>query len=260
MNRKLIIKYINYRLSAFTEHDLHSPFLYDLYMNIIKNKYVFYDFEWLNGIRAKLMSSNDVIEINDLGAGSKKLSKSREVKKIVKHGNACKKQAEFLYRLVNKFKPQTIVELGTSIGLTTLYLAKASSKAQVYTIEGCSNTYSYANEIFEQSGMKNITSIQGNFDVEFPKLINQLSSIDLLYIDGNHTYDATIRYFEAALTIINSNTIIVFDDINWSDGMQKAWKEICDNPKVKISLDFFHFGMVFFRTEHIAQEHFVLKF
>lgn len=260
MNFKLIVDYINYRLTAATEHDLHSPFLYDLYMQLIKNKYKFYDFDRLNELRKKLAENTDEIEIQDFGAGSKKLSNKRIIKDIVKHGNASQKQAEFFYRLINKFKPDTVIELGTSVGLTTLYFAYPSKKTQVYTIEGCKNTHAFANDFFEQVGVNNITSVCGVFDVELPKLLDQLNKIDVLYIDGNHTYEATIKYFKLALSKIHSNSILIFDDINWSNGMQKAWKEVCEHSSVKISLDFFHFGMVFFREEHKVKEHYVLKF
>ncbi len=260
MNVKLIVDYINYRLTAATEHDLHSPFLYDFYMQLIQNDYNYYDFDILKEWRGKLLENSNEIEIQDFGAGSKKLSNRRIIKDIVKNSNASKKQAEFFYRLINKFNPQSVIELGTSLGLTTLYLAIPSKKITVYTIEGCKNTHAFANEFFKLVGVKNITSICGVFDDEFPKLINQLGKLDMLYIDGNHTYEATLKYFKLALSKIHSNSILIFDDINWSKGMQRAWKEVCRHPDVKISLDFFHFGMVFFREEHKAKEHYVLKF
>lgn len=261
MNLKTVLKYINYRLTAYTEHDLHSPFMYNFYMELIENKHPFNDFEELNTIRHQLQNNTSVIEITDLGAGSRKLnSNKRAIKQIAKHGIAQKKQAEFLYRLINKFNPTTIVELGTSIGLTSLYLAKANAKSTLYSIEGCPNLFQFSKELFKENGIKNIQSINGNFNEEFPKLLSRLNTLDVLYIDGNHAYEPTISYFKMALEKRNANSIFIFDDIYWSEGMEKAWKEICTHPEVSLSLDLFYFGIVFFRTENKNKEHFVLKF
>ena len=261
MNIKLILNYLNYRFTAYNEHDVHSPFVYDFYMELIKNENPFKDFEGLNLIRSQLLIDATELNVTDFGAGSKKLnSNARKIKDITKNGIAQKKQAEFFYRLINKFKPKTIVELGTSVGLTTLYLAKPIKKNTVYTIEGCPEIYKFANQIILKNKAKNIININGNFNNEFPKLLKEIENLDLLYVDGNHSYEATMMYFKLALTNKNTQSVFVFDDINWSNDMQKAWKEICLNKEVKLSLDFFHFGIIFFRTEQKEKEHFVLKF
>ena len=256
-----ILKYLNYKLTAYTEHDVHSPFVYEFYMELIKNEYAYGDFAELDNIRKELLANETTIEITDLGAGSKKLnSRKRVVKEIAKHGIAQQKQAEFLYRLLNKFQPNTIVELGTSIGLTTLFLSKAVPKAKIYTIEGCHNLHQFSTTVFKNHNAENITSINGNFNYELPKLIQTIDTLDYLYIDGNHAYEPTIRYFNLALTKKNTNSIFVFDDIYWSREMQQAWKEISEHKDVRLSLDLFYFGIVFFRTENKNKEHFVLKF
>lgn len=261
MNFKQAIKYINYRLTSYTEHDLHSPFLYNLYTELILNKIPFNDFEALNKTRAEVLKDTTELLITDFGAGSKKLkSNKRRVCDIAKHGIAQKKQAEFLFRLVNKFNPKVIVELGTSVGLTTLYLAKPSSKSQVYTIEGSETLVDYAKKQALKHQVKNIEFIHGNFNEKLPQLLKSLDSVDLFYVDGNHAYEPTLNYFEMALGKKNKDSIFVFDDINWSSGMQKAWNEIVNHPEVTLSLDFYHFGIVFFRTENKEKEHFVLKF
>lgn len=261
MNLKLLLNYINYKITSFTEHDVHSPFVYNFYMELIKNKYPYDDFSILNDERQSLLKNEIELEITDFGAGSKKIkSNTRKVKDIAKYGIAQKKQAEFLYRLVNKFSPKTIIELGTSIGLTTMYLSLPNKQSNIYTLEGCPEIFNFSKQLFEKNKLTNITQIKGNFNDEFPKLLNKIDNIDLLYVDGNHSYEATLAYFEQALVKKSANSIFIFDDINWSEGMQKAWHEIKSNPEVKLSLDFFHFGIVFFRTEQIEKEHFVLKF
>jgi predicted O-methyltransferase YrrM len=230
-------------------------------MQLVKNPNPFGDFEDLKKIRKQLSLSAETITVTDFGAGSKKLNlANRSIKQIVTHGIAPQKQAEFLYRLINFLNPKTIVELGTSVGLTSLYLAKAAPKATVYTLEGCENLTAFSSQLFKTHQVKNITSITGNFNDTFPKLLNSLTTIDVLYIDGNHAYEPTMRYFELALQKKNEQSVFVFDDITWSEGMLQAWREICAHPDVTLSLDFFFFGVIFFRKEHKHKEHFILKF
>lgn len=230
-------------------------------MQLVKNPNPFGDFEELKKLRKQLSVNSEMIAVTDFGAGSKKLNSThRNIKQIVTHGIAPQKQAEFLYRLMNFLNPKTVVELGTSVGLTSLYLAKAAPKATVYTLEGCENLTAFSSQLFKTNHVKNITSITGNFNDTLPKLLDLLTTVDVLYIDGNHAYDPTMRYFELALQKKNDYSVFIFDDITWSEGMQQAWREICAHPEVTLSLDFFFFGVIFFRKEHKHKEHFSLKF
>ena len=200
MNIKQVLKYINYRLTAYTEHDVHSPFVYDFYTELIKNENPYGDFERLDELRQELLINNTVLEITDFGAGSKKLSSNqRSIQQIAKHGIAQKKQAECLYRLVNKFAPKTLIELGTSVGLTSLYLAKANSLAKLYTLEGSEHLVSFSTELFKKEEVNNIVSVPGNFDVTFPKLLESFDALDYIYIDGTYAMEPTLRYFGLAL-------------------------------------------------------------
>lgn len=261
MSTTRLLKYLNYRLTAHTEHDVHSPFVYNFYQDLIANAPMFEDFIALEQIRKQLQQNQTTITITDLGAGSKKLNSNiRSISDIVQHGIARKKQAEFLYRLVKRFSPKNIIELGTSVGLTSLYLAKAHAASTLYTIEGCPELSTFSKKQFEQQHVNNITSITGNFNEELPKLLSSLESVDLVYFDGNHAYEPTMAYFKMALEKKHAGTILIFDDIYWSAGMEKAWTEIHTHPEVRLSMDFFQFGIVFFRTEQKNKEHFVLKF
>ncbi|MBS1637236.1 MAG: class I SAM-dependent methyltransferase [Bacteroidetes bacterium] len=258
---RLALKYLQYKMNACTDHDLHSPFVYNLYTELIRNKHQYYDFETLNQVRNQLLQNNTSLLIEDLGAGSKTFHNNRRyIKDIAAHGISQKKYAEFLYRLANKFAPATIVELGTSLGLTTLYLAKACPRSRVYTIEGSESLFNTANSIFSQQKQTNIETIRGNFDTAFPELLKSIPSLDLLYIDGNHAYEPTMRYFESALSKKTNSSVFIFDDIYWSPGMEKAWHEIRQHPEVTLSLDLFYIGIIFFRKEQKQKEHFVLRY
>lgn len=256
------LNYINYLLKSKTAHGVHSPFVYKFVTELLESKNEgYYQFKELNTVRKKLLANESIVEITDFGAGSKVFkSNQRKISEIAKHGISQRKHSELYFKLINFCNANTIVELGTSIGLNTLYFAKANSKAKVYTIEGCKALHQFSSDLFKQQKCQNITTINATFDDALPKLLEEIKLIDLLFVDGNHQYDATLRYFKMALSKKHEHSVFIFDDINWNEGMQKAWEEIKQHPEVTLSLDLFYIGVVFFRQEQKEKEHFVLKY
>lgn len=240
---------------------MHSPFMFHLVLNVIYLKEEFYDYKSLSETRKKLSTDETVLNITDFGAGSRVFKgNERRVKDIAKHGISNEKYARLLFRLVNHFKPNTIVELGTSVGLTTMYLAAANKKAKVYTLEGSKEIAAFAKQQFKKNKFENIELVEGDFKDTFPILLNKLNNVDFAYVDGNHTKEASINYFMQLLPKCNENSVLIFDDINWSQGMQEAWQHIKTHEQVKLSIDLFFVGIVLFRKEQKEQEHFVVRF
>jgi predicted O-methyltransferase YrrM len=193
-----------------------------------------------------------------MGAGSA-ISSNKTVGSIAKHSAKSAKQAQLLFRLVNFFEPETIIELGTSLGVSTAYLASANSKIPVITIEGCEETAEIAKQNFKHLKLKNIEQLVGNFDEVFPKLVKGCKKIDLIYIDGNHRKQPTINYFQQCLEKVNEDSVLIFDDIYWSDEMIQAWEEIKKNNQVTLTIDLFYMGIVLFRKQQTKQ-HFMIRF
>src|SRR5690606_5936835 len=189
-------------------------------------------------LRRKLRKDNRMLEITDLGAGSMlNNSKSKRVSSLAKNALKPARIARLIARLANEFCPETIVELGTSLGITTLYLSKASPFSRIITVEGCPRTAGVAQENFDCLHAENIDARIGNFDVLFPQIVNELPKIDFLFIDGNHRKEATLSYFYNCLPKVHPGTILIFDDIYWSEGMKEAWKEIQNHPSVTVTID-----------------------
>ena len=252
-------KYLQYKLNAKDEHSIHSPFVFKLYTEVISNQNNYYAFDELNKIRKQLLNNQQTIEVVDLGAGSKKMSNTRKIADIAKYSIANKKYAELLFRLCNYFKPQTVLELGTSLGLSSLYISQAVPKANIISVEGCPNTYAFAKQLITSTRVKNIETINQSFDDAFETILKN-KKFDLVYIDGNHTYEATIKYFNELLKSTDENSVLIFDDIYWTADMTKAWEEIKAHPAVTLSIDLYKVGLVFFRKENKQKEHFCLKY
>jgi len=258
-------KYFSYKLLAKNEHGIHSPFVFKLYTEVISNKEKYYAYDELAKIRAQLLNNNETIEVTDLGAGSKKMGNTRKISDIARYSVVNQKYGELLFRLVNYIKPQHILELGTSLGLSALYMHKAAPNAQIITVEGCPNTYRFAKKLLlghaelVSASLKPIEYINSGFD-DYLSTIAVNQTFDFVYIHGNHTYEATIKYFNQLLNHTNENSVLLFDDIYWSEGMAKAWEEILAHPSVTLTIDLYKVGLVFFRKENKQKEDFVLRY
>lgn len=256
----LIYKYIIYKLRSTNEHGIHSPFVFDLYNQVFKNQWNYYSYSRIEEIRKLLLSNKKEIAILDLGAGSNfKIQKSRSIADITATASKNKKYSQLLFRLADYFQPKTILELGTSVGISTMYLAMAQSQSEVITIEGSPEIQKIAVENFNNLEISNVKSINGNFDDELPKVLNTITALDLVFFDGNHRKDATLNYFNKCLEKANSESVFIFDDIYWSREMSEAWAIIKNDPRVTVTIDIFQMGIVFFRKEQ-AKQHFILKF
>ena len=229
-------------------HGVHSPFAFQLCEEVFYNHHSYYAFEELNSLREKLLKDKTKISMQDFGAGSKVFSQQdRIVKNIVAKGISSQYQSEIIFKIINFLKLKNCLELGSSIGLNTLYMASVNSSVKVSSIDACEDLIQYAKHLAKKYQRDNIEFIKSTFDEALPKLLK--SSFDFIYIDGNHTYEASMKYFNWVLENVTTNTVVVFDDIYWSEGMTKAWNEIKSNKKVKLSIDTFHLGFVFFRDE-----------
>jgi predicted O-methyltransferase YrrM len=89
------------------------------------------------------------------------------------------------------------------------------------------------------------------------EVLSELDGIDLLFMDANHRYQTTMDYFRQCLPLCKSETIVVIDDIYWSPGMTRAWKEIKEVEKVGMTIDLFQAGVVLFRNG-LGRKHYIL--
>lgn len=254
------MQYLEYWLKAVDQYSLQAPFIFQFYNEVIRDNRAFYAFSEIESLRTDLLKNNREIKILDLGSGSIASSKpQRPISNIAKYSLSSPKFSEFLFKLILHSQPKNILELGTAFGINTLYMAKATSKAPVITLEGCPATIEIAKANFKQLGAGNIEVIPGNIDATLPAVLDELPAVDLVYFDANHTQEATLRYFSQCLPKASEEAIFIFDDIHLSKGMSEAWRSIQNHESVTISLDIFDAGIVFFR-KGISKEHYILEF
>lgn len=258
---RMSVGYILHQITSGNHHDAHSPFLYSLLTEGIYAKENNTQFNVIEERRKSLLKDNTSITVTDFGAGSSINNKpvQRTAKEITSRFAKSPGFCRLLFRIVKFMKPGIIVELGTSMGLSTMYLAAGNPESKVYSLEGCPETARRAIQNFEACGYTNISCITGDFDATLDPLLKKTGKVDLLFIDGNHTYEATLRYFRMVLPWLSSKSVIIFDDINWSSGMQKAWNEIISGKEVTLSVDFYIVGLTFFDTA-LSKQHFKMRY
>ena len=252
--------YVAHLRHAGTRHSVHSPFVYDLVERALRRTADPPSFPDVEALRKALQRDPRTISVEDHGAGSHRFNGTgRRVADIARTAVKPRRQAEMLHRIVRWAGPKTLLELGTSLGLTTLYLARGPASAHVVTIEGSPEIHAIAKHNFAQIGQANITPLLGNFRDQLPKVLASIDQLDFVFIDGHHAQEPTLAYFEQCLTKAHDDTVLVLDDIHWSPGMEEAWRAVQAHPRVTVTVDLFKFGLVFLRKEQ-QREHFVLRY
>lgn len=260
---RLAVKYLRYYLAASSKkgHGTHSPFVFGFIKNVLNSRTSAQISKPIENLRRELLSDHRSIDIQDYGAGSVNgLKRTRRVSGIVKTAAKPPRYAQLLSRIVTHYKPINILELGTSMGLTTAYLALGNPQSRVITVEGSPVIASNAISNFQKLGVTNVRVVTGIFDEVFDNVLAEMPSPDLVFIDGNHSYHPTINYFNRLLRHVKNDSILIFDDIHWSREMEEAWKTISLHPEVRCTIDLFFIGIVLFRQEFREKQHFCIRY
>ncbi len=254
-----ILSYLKFLWNSKNEHGVHSPFVFDLVTKCFYDKTIYPEYSVLKKYRKSLLENINFIEVIDFGVGSRVFkSNKRQISKIAKTAGISSKRAQLLFRIVRYFQPIQILEIGTSLGLATSALSLGIQNSKIISLEGCPNTISQCQLQLQKFNIKNVDLIETEFSNYLKSVKLQSAICNLIYFDGNHSLQATLDYLELLLPTITNDSVWIFDDIHWSSDMEQAWKNIKNHPKVKVTIDTFQWGIVFFRAEQ-EKEHFVIR-
>lgn len=255
-------RYLIYLSRAKNRHGIHSPFVYDFIDKVLNDKTAYPEYKIVEEQRRKLFRNRNLIEIIDFGGSKSSRSYSthiRRIKNIAAKAGIPVKYGRLLHRIVRYFKPSTLLEMGTSLGISTMYQASAAPAGKFLAMEGCASTVEYAVKNLNAINIPEAHFIVGNFDKVLPGLLQKTGIIDYAFIDGNHTKKATLNYFGQLMKHADNNSVYIFHDIHWSADMEQAWEEIKKHKNVTVTIDLFFMGLVFFRKE-LSRQHFILRF
>lgn len=252
----LPFEYINYYLAAKGRHGIHSPFAYDFIDKCVRLPI---DKEFISKrdlLFSQLRKSSEIITIKDFGAGSKKMGTQRKVSSIFKNSSSEGKYADLLYRISKFYQPKQILELGTSLGVGSIHLQAGNTKSELITVEACPQTLAIAQKNFDEFDFT-IQTINSSFQQYISQLKNE--TFDLVYIDGHHDGNALLTYLESIKPFIHNDTLIILDDIRWSNSMMTAWKIICNSEFYQVSIELLRIGIITPRKQQTKQ-HFVFRY
>lgn len=260
---QLALKYIKYHFTAANGkgHGTHSPFVFEFIKFVLNDTKKYSIYSTIEKQRALLLADEKGIDVEDFGAGSTVIkTKKRVIKDIAASSLKPKKYSQLLFRIVQYYNKKNVLELGTSLGITTAYLASAENRPFVSTMEGSNRIAEVAQHNFDVLNLKNVVIINGDFEKTLPIFLASTKTIDLAFLDGNHRKVPTLAYFEQILSNLNSESIVVFDDIHWSKEMEESWAIIKQHEAVTLSIDLFFIGIVFFKKDFKVKQHFTIKF
>lgn len=260
---RLLINYCKYFIGSSNGkgHGIHSPFVYEFVRKVLMDKKNYPAYTQVNNWKKELLADHSIVKVEDLGAGSLvNNTKERSISSIAKNAAKPKKYGRLLYRLISFYKPKNIIEIGTSMGLSTAYFSLANPDSKIITLEGVPSIALRAKQNFSKWGIANAELIEGNFDDTLISALSSLSSVDFVFIDGNHRKEPTLRYFEQIKKFSNNNTILVFDDIHWSKEMEDAWEAIKADKRVMLSIDLFFLGIILFKVDFYQYQDFQIRF
>ena len=284
---RLAQKYLHYYFTAANGkgHGIHSPFVFDFILHVLNDRVVYPDYVAVEGLRRRLRGDGTLLEIEDLGAGSAwKAPSRRSVGDITRRAAKPAKLGQLLYRVARYYRPVRVVELGTSLGFSTAYLAagvraafagegvrgeggvggdgagvKGGDAGRVWTIEGSGQVAAAAERNLGLLGLE-AKVVVGNFDLVLPGVLEEMGGVDLAFVDGNHRRDPTLAYFNQLMEHVGGPAVLIFDDIHWSEEMEEAWMTIKNDPRVYLTIDLFFIGLVFLREEFKVKQDFVIRF
>jgi predicted O-methyltransferase YrrM len=248
------IRYFDYLKKSVNRHDVHSPFIYNLVEDVFRKPLNKSKSNKIELERKFLLKNNTPVLIEDFGA---KKSRQSTVKEIASQSLKDPKYASIIGKLVEHYKPKSVLELGTSLGISTAYLSQGNTS--VYTIEGSGAILDQAKKVWHNLDLSNISSCNGSFDKYLEEIWPEIKQPVIVFVDGNHTYRATLRYFDFFINRLKPDSFIVFDDIHWSHGMEHAWEKIIADKRVSLSVDIFEMGLIFLR-KGVEKQHFIIRF
>jgi predicted O-methyltransferase YrrM len=260
---QLAFKWFQYAIKASNGrgHGIHSPFVYEFVRHVLLDKRSYPAYEQIEQVRKSLLSDKRKLPLSDFGAGSASGNMgTKTISSIAATALSSGKFGRLLFRLARHYHAAKIIELGSSLGISTAYLASGNSSSHVTTMEGSPAIARIATETFERLDLKNISQLTGNFDEGLTRLISTNPPADLVFIDGNHRKKPVLEYFDAFLNKTSPASLIVVHDIHWSAEMEEAWTIIRGHPGVKMSIDLFSAGLIFFREEFKVKQEFIIRF
>ena len=261
MNVNALRSVLAYAWNAGTIYDLHAPLAFSFAGEVLEDKRHFQAHELIEARRKELLANPKLITLQDYGAGSVPFNRpQRKISEIALTSSTPERFGKYLLSTADWMQAERILELGANLGIGAAYLASGmKSDGKLISIEGDPQLAEIAKETLSLvHPHKNARVLRGSFDEQLESALQELGRVDLAFIDGHHQKSATLNYFQRIMPWIHEGTVLIFDDIHWSAGMEEAWQQLKVHPRVRMSIDLWRWGILFFDPKVLQVQHLTL--
>lgn len=230
-------------------HGIHSPYVFEFVNGVVFNAKQWQVPEQPLRVHKVMRKDCSLIPRNEPPGEIANENDTRSISSFIKKASVSFKYGALLYRISRWFEADSVVELGSGLGISTAYLRAGSPKTTFHSVEGGRIRALLAAQVIYRSKLEKVNIHQGDIGEELPGILMDASDRLLAYVDGNHHYKPTLTYLELLVKHAGEEAIIIMDDIYWSKGMQKAWQEVISWPEVQVSIDLFHMGILLINSD-----------
>jgi predicted O-methyltransferase YrrM len=220
--RKTVLLYR--RVLRHKGYGVHSPFVYNLITKVVEERCPYYHFSDIELLRRQLRLHP--------AAG---IASDQAIRP---------KQGALLFRLTNYFRPRHILQIGASVGLSTLYLTSYAQGLKCVTLEKAPAYALVAREVYAKGARTPIELHVGDYETLLPGILKKMKTLDFVFFNTPRE-DANLSLFDACLACAKDETVFVFKGIKANRRMREAWKTLCAYPEVTVTLDLYSMGIVF---------------
>lgn len=240
--RKSILLYrgIRYRKG----YGVHSPFVYNLITKVIGERCPYYSFYDIELVRRQLLQRDTPVTYPDRRKKGK--FRTRTVGQIAEREGIKAKHGALLFRLTNHFKSKQILQLGTSMGISTLYLTSCAPDIRCIALENIPAFASIARTVFEKAARNPVDLRTGSLRELLPQALKDMEKIDFLFFNTLSEPENNDWLFETCLKKAGEETVFVFEGIRSNRQMRMFWQNVCRRPEVTVTIDLYSMGIVFF--------------
>lgn len=223
---------------------VHSPFVFNLITKVIEEKCSYYSFYDIELVRKQLLFKEESITYTDRQQKGKK--KSRTIGEITEREAIHPKQGALLFRLVNYFKVTHILQLGPSMGLSTLYLTSYASDLECIALESVPEYATIAQWVFNKAARNPVDLRTGSYKELLPRALEDMKRVDFVFFNTLYEQQDNLWLFNECIPYVHSDTVFVFEGIKANRRMREFWQEVTTHPEVTVTIDLYSMGIIFF--------------
>lgn len=229
----LLYRFLRYRKGF----GVHSPFAFSFITKVIDERYGYYAYNDIELIRRQLVHRNCPMLKTDIKRS---------------HG-------ELLFRIVNYFKPERLIQIGTSAGIGSLYMTAPSSRLNYLLLDSDDNNAEQTIWSLRKFNPKasSVSVIAGDYLKTLPAALSKMSAVDFLFFNSAKDKEKNMIYLDEAIKYVQSDTVFFIEGIRSNREMRQLWKNICLREDVSVTFDLYNVGVVFFNKKLHKQNYIV---